>query len=208
MSEKEKYLHEIIDDIEDFVDDGKPARFSPGKVILEEDILMTMLEELRSKLPSEVERSQQIVQTKQDIIDDAKIKADAILQNAIKEASETVENHEIVQLAKRRAADIEREAEQYADDIVAKAKAEAKELRVGTMEYTVDMMKGMEDYMESLKKAQNTVYSQVIDRLTDEIADIKANTVEIEGQLYAIKNPASVSRGRTMDQFKQPDKSE
>lgn len=208
MSDKEKYLHEIIDDIEEFVDDGKPARFSPGKVVLEEDILITMLEELRSKLPSEVERSQQIVQTKQDIIDDAKIKADAILQNAMKEASETVENHEIVQLAKRRAADIERQAEQYADDIVAKAKAEAKELRVGTMEYTVDMMKGMEDYMESLKKAQNTVYSQIIERLTDEIADIKANTVEIEGQLYAIKNPASVSRGRTIDQFKQSDRSE
>lgn len=206
MSDKEKYLHEIIDDIEEFINDAKPARFNPGKVMVDEEILMTMLEELRSRLPSEMERSKQIVQSKQDIIDDAKIKADAILQNAIKEASETVEDHEIVQLAKRRAADIEREADQYADAAIAKAKAEAKELRVGAMEYTVDLMEDMKALMGRIQKTQDEIHAQVTERISAEIADIQANTVEIEGQLYAIKNPASASRGRTMDQFRQPDK--
>ncbi|HIT61471.1 MAG TPA: hypothetical protein IAC33_09665 [Candidatus Fimousia stercorigallinarum] len=206
MSDKEKYLHEIIDDIEEFINDAKPARFNPGKVMVDEEILMTMLEELRSRLPSEMERSKQIVQSKQDIIDDAKIKADAILQNAIKEASETVEDHEIVQLAKRRAADIEREADQYADAAIAKAKAEAKELRVGAMEYTVDLMEDMKALMGRIQKTQDEIHSQVTERISAEIADIQANTIEIEGQLFAIKNPASASRGRTMDQFRQPDK--
>ena len=206
MSDKEKYLHEIIDDIEEFINDAKPARFNPGKVMVDEEILMTMLEELRSRLPSEMERSKQIVQSKQDIIDDAKIKADAILQNAIKEASETVEDHEIVQLAKRRAADIEREADQYADAAIAKAKAEAKELRVGAMEYTVDLMEDMKALMGRIQKTQDEIHAQVTERISEEIADIQANTVEIEGQLFAIKNPASASRGRTMDQFRQPDK--
>lgn len=206
MSDKEKYLHEIIDDIEEFINDAKPARFNPGKVMVDEEILMTMLEELRSRLPSEMERSKQIVQSKQDIIDDAKIKADAILQNAIKEASETVEDHEIVQLAKRRAADIEREADQYADAAIAKAKAEAKELRIGAMEYTVDLMEDMKALMGRIQKTQDEIHAQVTERISAEIADIQANTVEIEGQLFAIKNPASASRGRTMDQFRQPDK--
>lgn len=206
MSDKEKYLHEIIDDIEEFINDAKPARFNPGKVMVDEEILMTMLEELRSRLPSEMERSKQIVQSKQDIIDDAKIKADAILQNAIKEASETVEDHEIVQLAKRRAADIEREADQYADAAIAKAKAEAKELRVGAMEYTVDLMEDMKALMGRIQKTQDEIHAQVTERISAEIADIQANTVEIEGQLFAIKNPASAARGRTMDQFRQPDK--
>lgn len=206
MNDKEKYLHEIIDDIEEFINDAKPARFNPGKVMVDEEILMTMLEELRSRLPSEMERSKQIVQSKQDIIDDAKIKADAILQNAIKEASETVEDHEIVQLAKRRAADIEREVDQYADAAIAKAKAEAKELRVGAMEYTVDLMEDMKALMGRIQKTQDEIHAQVTERISAEIADIQANTVEIEGQLFAIKNPASASRGRTMDQFRQPDK--
>ena len=168
MNDKEKYLHEIIDDIEEFINDAKPARFNPGKVMVDEENLMTMLEELRSRLPSEMERSKQIVQSKQDIIDDAKIKADAILQNAIKEASETVEDHEIVQLAKRRAADIEREADQYADAAIAKAKAEAKELRVGAMEYTVDLMEDMKAEFKADMEALNL--KEVDDKMMEKIA--------------------------------------
>ena len=43
----EKYLHEMIDDIEVLIDEAKPARFSPGKIMIEKDVLMTVIEELR-----------------------------------------------------------------------------------------------------------------------------------------------------------------
>ena len=33
----EKYLHEMIDDIEVLIDEAKPARFSPGKIMIEKD---------------------------------------------------------------------------------------------------------------------------------------------------------------------------
>ena len=45
----EKYLHEMIDDIEVLIDEAKPARFSPGKIMIEKDVLMTVIEELRSR---------------------------------------------------------------------------------------------------------------------------------------------------------------
>ena len=35
----EKYLHEMIDDIEVLIDEAKPARFSPGKIMIEKDVL-------------------------------------------------------------------------------------------------------------------------------------------------------------------------
>ena len=34
----EKYLHEMIDDIEVLIDEAKPARFSPGKITIEKDV--------------------------------------------------------------------------------------------------------------------------------------------------------------------------
>ena len=34
----EKYLHEMIDDIEVLIDEAKPARFSPGKIMIEKDV--------------------------------------------------------------------------------------------------------------------------------------------------------------------------
>ncbi|MDO4169215.1 MAG: hypothetical protein Q4D45_04865 [Lachnospiraceae bacterium] len=208
MSDKEKYLQEMIDDIEDYVDDGKTSRFNPGKVILERDILMTMLEDLRGLVPTEIERSHIIVQSKQNIMDEAKAKADVIIQNAIKEASVTVEGHEIVNLAKKRAADLEKQAQEYADELVNKAKQDAREIRLGAMEYTRDMMDGIGDYMESLKKAQTTIYSQLLDGISDEISDIMANGAEIEEQIQAMTSAGKESKARTMEDFMQQDKGE
>ena len=41
----EKYLHEMIDDIEILIDEAKPARFNPGKVVIDRDVLITVIEE-------------------------------------------------------------------------------------------------------------------------------------------------------------------
>lgn len=208
MSDKEKYLQEMIDDIEDYVDDGKTSRFNPGKVILERDILMTMLEDLRGLVPTEIERSHIIVQSKQNIMDEAKSKADVIIQNAIKEASVTVEEHEIVNLAKKRASDLEKQAQEYADELVDKAKKDAREIRLGAMEYTRDMMEGIGDYMESLKKAQTAIYSQLLDGIGDEISDIMTNGAQIEEQIQTMMNTGKEPKARTMEDFMQQDKGE
>lgn len=186
MNNNEKNLHEMIDEIEDFVDDGKISRLNPGKVVLEKDILITMLEDLRTLVPSELERSHKIVMTKESIIDDAKVKADKIIQEAIKEASATVEQHEIVKLAKKRSADMERDAKQHADELLRKAKADAKEIRLGAMEYTSDMMEGLEAYMVSLKEAQTSIYSQLLDGIAGEIKDVHVNSREIKTQISAV----------------------
>jgi hypothetical protein len=198
MNEKEKYLQEMIDEIEEFVEDGKQSRFNPGKVTLDSEILMTMLEELRSHVPTEIERGHQIVQSKQDIIDDAKIQADNILKNAIKEASVTVEENEIVKLAKRRAEDIEQKSNQYAEDLVAKAKAEAKEIRLGAMEYTKDILSNMEAYMESLKKAQESIYSQLLDGIEADIVDLRDNNAQMDEQIRALER-AGMPKARTIE---------
>ena len=60
----EKYLHEMIDDIEVLIDEAKPARFSPGKIMIEKDVLMTVIEELRKQIPGEIERSHKIILNK------------------------------------------------------------------------------------------------------------------------------------------------
>ena len=65
----EKYLHEMIDDIEVLIDEAKPARFSPGKITIEKDVLMTVIEELRKQIPGEIERSHKIILNKDAILE-------------------------------------------------------------------------------------------------------------------------------------------
>ena len=82
----EKYLHEMIDDIEILIDEAKPARFNPGKVVIDRDVLITVIEELRKQIPGEVERSHKVMMNKDAILEDARIKAQNIVNQAAREA--------------------------------------------------------------------------------------------------------------------------
>jgi cell division septum initiation protein DivIVA len=160
-----------------------------------------MLEELRSQVPAEIERGQQIIQTKQNILDNAKIQADKIVEKALKEANETVEEHEIVKLAKRRANDIEQQANQHADDLVRKAKADAKEIRLGAMEYTRDIINSITEYFEVMKEEQvkvHNAHAKLLSEMDSEIEDLKSNSAQMENQIHALAN-AGMSRPRTID---------
>ncbi|MCI5951721.1 MAG: hypothetical protein MRZ63_05330 [Anaerostipes sp.] len=208
MSNKEKYIQEMIDEIEEFIDDGKLSRLNPGKVVLEKDIIVTMLEDLRRLVPAELERSRNIVLKKESILEEAQAKADRIVQNAIKEASEMVEEHEIVKLATKRGNDIEEKAKQRSDEMLHKAKEDSREIRLGAMEYTRDMMEGLESYMVSLKDAQTSIYTQLLDGLEGEIEDIHANKSEILSQIDTVINGPKEPKKRTIEDFIQPDNKE
>ena len=89
----EKYLHEMIDDIEVLIDEAKPARFSPGKIMIEKDVLMTVIEELRKQIPGEIERSHKIILNKDAILENeiethAKDTARSVVHNANEEADQ------------------------------------------------------------------------------------------------------------------------
>ena len=103
----EKYLHEMIDDIEILIDEAKPARFNPGKVVIDRDVLITVIEELRKQIPGEVERSHKVMMNKDAILEDARIKAQNIVNQAAREAGELIDENEIVEMAKMRAKEME-----------------------------------------------------------------------------------------------------
>ena len=197
MTENERILQEMRTEIENFVEEGKQSRFDPGKVTLDDDILMEMLEKFRKNVPAEVERSQQIMQTKQTIINDAKAQADLILNNAMKETNEAIENSEIVKMANRRADDIETSAEQYADDLLLRARSEAKQIRLGAMEYTKDMLGSMDDYLTTLRQKQVDACQKMIDDIAVDLANLRSNNAEMEEQIQVLM--ADGRRARTID---------
>ena len=96
----EKYLHEMIDDIEVLIDEAKPARFSPGKIMIEKDVLMTVIEELRKQIPGEIERSHKIILNKDAILEDARVKSQQMIDQAARDAGELIDQNEVVEMAK------------------------------------------------------------------------------------------------------------
>ena len=193
----EKYLHEMIDDIEILIDEAKPARFNPGKVVIDRDVLITVIEELRKQIPGEVERSHKVMMNKDAILEDARIKAQNIVDQAAREAGELIDENEIVEMAKMRAKEIEEAALNHANDVIHNANEEADQVRYGALQYTCDIMEDVQDYITKVKEGQQSLFDQLLSTLDSDIGSISTNYEEIKQQL----DGASRTKARTVEDF-------
>ena len=193
----EKYLHEMIDDIEILIDEAKPARFNPGKVVIDRDVLITVIEELRKQIPGEVERSHKVMMNKDAILEDARIKAQNIVDQAAREAGELIDENEIVEMAKMRAKEMEEAALNHANDVIHNANEEAEQVRYGALQYTCDIMDDVQDYITKVKEGQRSLFDQLLSTLDSDIESISTNYEEIRQQL----DGASRTKVRTAEDF-------
>ena len=191
----EKYLHEMIDDIEVLIDEAKPARFSPGKIMIEKDVLMTVIEELRKQIPGEIERSHKIILNKDAILEDARVKSQQMIDQAARDAGELIDQNEVVEMAKMRANEIETHAKDTARSVVHNANEEADQIRAGALRYVNEIMEDV----ASVKEAQESVFNQLLSALDSDLASIKTNAKEIEEQLSGVSIPQA--RTRTVEDF-------
>lgn len=195
----EKYLHEMMDDIEVLIDEAKPARFSPGKINIDKDVLVTVIEELRKQIPGEIERSHKIILSKDAILEDARAKAQNIVNQAAKEAGELIEHNEIVEMAKMRADELETNARETARTVVHNANEEADQIRAGALRYVNEIMEDVQGYVSSVREAQQSVFDQLLSALDSDLESIKVNAKEIEEQLSGVS--MARAKTRTVEDF-------
>ena len=176
-------LEDLIDELAVFLDNCKATPFSAGKVSVPKEEFLAQLEELKMEIPSEVERSREIVARKDMIIAEAQSKAEATVANAAKEAAIMIDESEIVAMANMRADEIINDAKEQAAQILADAREEAEGIQLGAMKYTSGMMAGLEGMFETLYDIQKEQYGQLVEGLGANLNKIKQNRAEIDTQL-------------------------
>ncbi len=176
-------LEDLIDELAVFLDNCKATPFSAGKVSVPKEEFLAQLEELKMEIPSEVERSREIVARKEMIIAEAQSKAEAAINNAAKEAAIMIDESEIVAMANMRADEIINDARNQAAQILADAREEAEGIQIGAMKYTSGMMAGLENMFETLYDMQREQYGQLVEGLGANLNKIKQNRAEIDTQL-------------------------
>ena len=88
--------------------------------MIEKDVLMTVIEELRKQIPGEIERSHKIILNKDAILEDARVKSQQMIDQAARDAGELIDQNEVVEMAKMRANEIETHAKDTARSVVHK----------------------------------------------------------------------------------------
>lgn len=186
-----KGVEDMISELEIFIDNCKFSPLSSNKILVPKDEIGSMLNELRLKLPSEIDRSKKIMRNKEAILTDARNRADALLQEANEEANRRVSESQIVELANIQANEIIQMAQQQAAEIIKNAQNEENELRLGAMLYTKSQLDNIKKYISSTLEAEKTNYEHLIASLENDSFVVSTNADEIDGQIRLMQGGGS-----------------
>lgn len=178
-----KGIEEMISEIEIFIDNCKYQPLSSTKISVPKDDLEQMLNELKLKLPNEIERCKKIMRNKEAILADARTRADSIITESVAEANRLVDQSQIVELANIRANEILDMARSQADQIVNEANAEANEIRLGSLYYTQDKLTEVSSYINATLEAEKANYGNLIQSLQSNLDVVINNMSEINGNI-------------------------
>ena len=123
-------IFRVLDDMESMLKDGKKLPLSSGKNIIDSNDFLERIDRLRAILPEEIETARLVISEKERIIKEAYGQADLYLHESRHKVARMVDDNEItrnavkmaeeiVQRAEEVAADLRRDANQYAEQILA-----------------------------------------------------------------------------------------
>jgi hypothetical protein len=188
-----KGVEEMIDEIEIFINSCKYQPLSQSKIIVHKEELEQMINELKLKLPSEIERCKKIMRNKEAILADARTRSDAIINESVNEANRLVDQHQITELANIRANEILEMARAQAQQIVDQASEEATEIRMGAMYYTKDKLSEMRDICSKITELEKANYKALIETMEDHTYTIETNLDEMEANINMLTSSSGMS---------------
>ena len=136
-------IEEIISTLYEMIQDARGVPLSSEKCVIERDRVLDLLDEISNQLPGELKQAKTIVESRGEVINNAKREAENILKQAQAQARQMVSNDEIY-----------RQAQQEANAMVQAAQDRIRELKGVTNNYVDDALKQTE---QAISEALNEV---------------------------------------------------
>lgn len=142
----EQHIEDIITELYDTIQDAKALPLGADKCILERDRVLDMLDEIIAQLPSELKQSRTIVESRNELIGQARREAETIIRQAQEKANQLIAQETIYQEAKRKC-----------QEMVIQTQVRMSELRKASNEYMDDALRRTEEAIsQSLDEVRDT----------------------------------------------------
>lgn len=172
-------IEQIIDDIDEFIDSCKFQPLSSTKIIVNKEEIDEYLRELRLKTPDEIKRYQRMIKNKEEILADARAKADAIIAQAEVHTTELVSEHQIMQQAYAQANEVVLIATNQAQEILDHATNDANDIRLGAIQYTDNILKNLESIIGKAMETSKARNDHLLNALQECYDEVNANRIEL-----------------------------
>ena len=139
-------LH-LVDRLEELINHSRSIPFTRN-VIIDEDRMLDLIDQMRVAIPEEVKKSQQILAQKDRVIAQAKEEAERTVNIAKEKSDKLTDRDSIVQDARKKASQLEAEAE-----------VRVKSTRAEADEYVAETLTNLEIALERvLNQVRNGIY--------------------------------------------------
>ena len=139
-------IEEIISSLYEMVQDAWSLPLGAEKCVLERDKVLDLLDEISNQLPGELKQAKTIVESRNEVITNAKKEAENILKQAEQRAMQMISKENVYL-----------EAQNEANEMIKEAQVKLKELRQVTNEFVDDALKRTEESIsEALARVQDS----------------------------------------------------
>ena len=142
----EQTIEDIISALYDMVQDARALPLGADKCILERDKVRDMLDEIIAQLPVELKQARTIVESRNELIGQARREAEGLIRQAQEKADQLVSEEAIYQEAKRQC-----------QEMVLQTQGRMAELRKASNDYMDDALRRTEEAIAmSLEDVRDT----------------------------------------------------
>lgn len=130
----EQNIEDIISTLYDLIQDARAMPLASDKCIVERDKVLDMLDEIIAQMPVELKQARTIVESRNELIGQARREAETVIRDAQEKADQMVKQEAIYQEAKRQCR-----------EMVAQTQARMAELRKASNDYMDDALRRTEE---------------------------------------------------------------
>ena len=165
---------EIIDDLYSMVSEAWGVPLGNEKCIVDRDKILSLLDEMKDKLPSELAEARRLVQTRNEFITNAKHEAEGIRHQAEERARQLVSEQEVVRVAEARS-----------HEMMATTEQQVRALRQAASEFCANALANTEN---AIAAAQQETHNTIAAALQQSNNTLAAALQSVQGTRAAVAN--------------------
>ena len=176
MDKMDVNIIELLEYLQDLVENSSKVPMS-GKVMIDKKEIIEVVDQIINYLPDQFKKAEWVMNERERILDEAKKEYDSVRKETMAMMRQNVENHDIVKEAKVRA-----------QEIIASAQRDAKAIRLGSRDYSdeiltqldkeieeqkIKLIKSLQDSFESVAKEIDSNLSNACDVIKDNVKELR-----------------------------------
>lgn len=128
----------LLEKIEDIIEEASKLPLS-NKVMIDKEEILEVINEIRLKMPDEINRASWVAKERQRILNEAQAEADELIDKVKDQQSYLIEENEIT-----------KQAQKYAEQLVQEAERKASEMKMGAYNYSDEILSKLQEKISEI----------------------------------------------------------